>query len=79
MKYKIKIEADYEDLNLNKEDEYIFEYKLLYKFSDKLWIELLENHNIHNRKSNLEDIMNNSSSYNEEEIEFISKYNEEFN
>ena len=79
MKYKIKIEADYEDLNLNKDDEYIVEYKLLYKCSDKLWIELFEKHNIHNRKSNLEDIMNNSSSYNEEEIEFISKYNEEFN
>ena len=80
MKYKIKIEADYEDLNLNKDDEYIVEYKLLYKCSEKLWKELFEKHNIHNRKkSNLEDIMNNSSSYNEEEIEFISKYNEEFN
>ena len=79
MKYKIKIEADYEDLNLNKDDEYIVEYKMLYKCSYKLWIELFEKHNIHNRKSNLEDIMNNSSSYNEEEIEFISKYNEEFN
>ena len=79
MKYKIKIEADYEDLNLNKDDEYIVEYKLLYKCSDKLWIELFEKHNIHNRKSNLEDNMNNSRYYNEEEIEFISKYNEEFN
>ena len=55
------------------------EYKLLYKCSDKLWIELFEKHNIHSRKSNLEDIMNNSSPYNEEEIDFISKYNEEFN
>ena len=54
------MEADYEDLNLNKDDEYIFEYKLLYNCSDKLWIELFEKHNIHNRKSNLEDIMNNS-------------------
>ena len=79
MNYKIKIEADYEDLNLSKDDEYIVEYKLLYKCSEKLWKELFEKHNIHNRKSNLEDIMNNHSSYNEEEIEFISKYNEEFN
>ena len=79
MKYRIKIEADYEDLNLSKDDEYIVEYKLLYKCSDKLWIELLEKHNIHNRESKLEDIMNNSSSYNEKEIEFISKPDEEFN
>ena len=56
-----------------------YQYKLWYKSSYKLWIELLENHNIHNRKSKLENIMNNSSSYGEEEIEFISKYNEEFN
>ena len=40
---------------------------------------LFEKHNFHNRKSNLEDIMNNSSSYNEEEIEFIPKHYEEFN
>ena len=79
MKYKIKIEADYKDLNLNKDNEYIVEYKLLYKCSEKLWKELFEKHNIHNRKSNLEDIMNNNSSYNEEEIEFISKYNEDLN
>ena len=55
------------------------EYKLWYKCSYKLWIELFEKYNIHNRKSKLENIMNNSSSYNEEEIEFISKYDEEFN
>ena len=55
------------------------EYKLWYKYSYKLWIELFENHNIHNRKSKLENIMNNSGAYNEEEIEFISKHDEEFN
>ena len=55
------------------------EYKLLYKCSDKLWIELLEKHNIHNWESKLENIMNNNSFYNEEEIKFISKHDEEFN
>ena len=42
LKYKIKIEADYEDLNLNQNDEYIVEYKLLYKCSDKLCLDLLK-------------------------------------
>ena len=79
LKYKIKIEADYEDLNLNQNDEYIVEYKLLYKCSDKLWLDLLKKNNIHNRDSQLEDIMDSNSSFNEEEMEFISKHDEELN
>ena len=77
LNYKIRIEADYEDLNLNKNDEYIVEYNLLYKCSDKLWNDLLKKNNIHNRDSMLEDILNSNNSFNEEELEFISKHDEE--
>ena len=79
LKHKIKIEADYEDLNLNQNDEYIVEYKLLYKCSDKLWLDLLKKNIIHNRDSQLEDIMDSNSSFNEEEMELISKHDEELN
>ena len=77
LKYRIRIEADYEDLNLNQNDEYMVEYNLLYKCSDKLWNDLLKKININNRDSMLEDILNSNNSFNEEELEFISKHDEE--
>ena len=40
--YKIKIEKDYDDLNLFQNDLYIVEYNLLSKYSEKVWMNLLE-------------------------------------
>ena len=40
--YKIKIEKDYDDLNLFQNDLYIVEYSLLNKCSETVWMKLLE-------------------------------------
>ena len=42
-------------------------------------LDLLKKNNIHNRDTQLEDIMDSNSSFNEEEMEFISKHDEELN
>ena len=38
--YKIKIEKDYDDLNLFQNDLYIFEYSLLSKCSQTVWMKI---------------------------------------
>ena len=40
--YIIKIEKDYDDLNLFQNDLYIVEYSLLNKCSETVWMKLLE-------------------------------------
>ena len=55
--YKIKIEKDYEELSLFKDDLYIVEYKLLSKCFKNLWDNLLEKDN-YEKDELLEDILN---------------------
>ena len=72
--YKIKIAVDYEDMNLYKDDLYMVEYKLLSKCSETLWDNLLKKEFKDDKTSHMEDILNNDSSLNEEEINFINEH-----
>ena len=74
--YKIKIEKDYEDLNLFQDDIYIVEYSLLNKCSEKVWTNLLEKVDKKSEVS-LDDILNTDYSLNEEETDFILKEKDE--
>ena len=76
--YKIKIEKDYDDLNLFQNDIYIVEYNLLSKQWEKVWMNLLEKFDKENEIS-LDDILNSYYSFNEEEINFIIKEKDELN
>ena len=76
--YKIKIEKDYDDLNLFQNDLYIVEYSLLSKCSENIWMNLLEKDD-KNRELSLDDILNSDYSFNEEEINFIIKEKDELN
>ena len=77
--YKIKIAADYEYMNLYKDDLYMVEYKLLSKCSETLWDNLLKKEFKDDKASHIEDKLNNDSSLNEEEINFINEHKEELN
>ena len=76
--YKIKIEKDYDDLNLFQNDLYVVEYNLLSKCSEKVWMNLLEKVDKKSEIS-LDDILNSDYSFNEEEIDFIIKEKDELN
>ena len=76
--YKIKIEKDYDDLNLFQNDLYIVEYNLLSKCSEKVWMNLLEKVDKKSEIS-LDDILNSDYHFNEEEIDFIIKEKDELN
>ena len=76
--YKIKIEKDYDDLNLFQNDLYIVEYSLLSKCSENVWMNLLEKDD-KKREISLDDILNSDYSFNEEEINPIIKEKDELN
>ena len=78
MDYKIKIEKDYEDLNLFQNDLYIVEYSLLSKCSETVWMKLLEKDDKKSEVS-LDDILNSDYSFDEEETNFIIKEKDELN
>ena len=69
--YKIKIQKDYKDLNLYKNDLYIVEYKLLSKCSEKVWNSLLKKDNEKNDLS-IDDVLNADYSISEEEANYIN-------
>ena len=76
--YKIKIEKDYDDLNLFQNDLYIVEYSLLSKCSEKVRMNLLEKDDKKSEIS-LDDILNSDYCFNEEEINFIIEEKDELN
>ena len=66
-------------MNLYKDDLYMVEYKLLSKYSETLYDNLLKKKFKDNKTSHLEGILNNDSYLNEEEINFINEHKEELN
>ena len=75
--YKIKIEKDYKDLNLSKNDLYMVDFKLLTKCSENLWNSLLNKNNKDTKVEMMDNIFDNEISLSEEEIDFIKKQKEE--
>ena len=69
--YKIKIEKDYKDLNLSKNDLYMVDFKLLKKCSENLWNSLLNKNNKDTKVEMMDNIFDNEISLSEEEIDFI--------
>lgn len=76
--YKIKIEKDYEDMNLFKNDLYMVEYKLLSKCSEKLWLDLLEKDDNSEKELLLNEILSRKPSFNNDELNFINEHKNEF-
>ena len=75
--YKIKIEKDYKDLNLSKNDLYMVDFKLLTKCSENLWNSLLNKNNKDTKVEMMDNIFDNEISLSEEEFDFIKKQKEE--
>ena len=69
--YKIKIEKNYLDINLNKNDLYTVNYKLLEKFSLFVWNNLMK------KDTDKDEIINEDYSIDEKELEYIIKNKQE--
>ena len=69
--YKIKIEKNYLDINLNKNDLYIVNYKLLEKCSLFVWNNLMK------KDTDKDEIINEDYSIDEKELEYIIKNKQE--
>ena len=70
-KYKIKIENDYPEFNLKKNDLYIADYKLIRKCSLLVWNTLLK------KEPDQNEIIFEEESLSDEEKDFIFKNKEE--
>ena len=69
--YKIKIEKNYSEINLNKNDLYTVNYKLLEKCSLFVWNSLMK------KDTDKDEIINEDYSIDEKELEYIIQNKQE--